>query len=153
MGTIRFEVHGELPPKKDGASSMWGKRTDTEPKRLIALRRAALEKLKSSPFTGNIRLTLRVHVGCRAPVFADAGEKGFGDLDNFVSGVCDGLMAADRRAKIHPLFCESKNADVHPTKKIAIWDDQQVIEINAKKCIRPGNHCWYEIGLEELEGD
>ncbi len=159
MRRIQFEVEDledpltdTLPPKKHGRKSMWNRKTEVN--RLKVLRRKALDELGSAPpFTGDIRLTLSVHVGCEAPVFTDAGEKGFGDLDNFVSGVCDGLMAADRRAKIHPLFCESKNANVHPTKKIAIWDDQQVIEINAKKCIRPGNHCWYEIGLEEMEGE
>ena len=130
---------------------MWGKRTDTEPKRLLALRRKALEALNSSPFTGPIRLTLSIHVGDQAPVFANAGKNGFGDLDTFVAGVCDGLMAAHPNSGINPLFDEPENADIHPSKVIAIRDDQQVMEISAKKRIDPGNHCWYEVGLEHLE--
>ena len=149
-----FRVNKRLPPKKTRSKkggSMWSSKT--EARRLIRLRRKALEAMKSPPFTGDIRLTLSVHVGCQASVVIKAGEKGFGDLDNFVSGVCDGLMAAARGAKIHPLFCEPKNDDVHPTKTIAIEDDSRVMEIVAKKCIGPGDHCWYEIGLEEMEGE
>lgn len=151
MQKVSFKVTGNLPPKKGGDLSMWGKSTDTEPKRLLALRRKALQALNSSPFTEPIRLTLSIHVGDGAPVFTDAGKNGFGDLDTFVSGVCDGLMAAHPRAKINPLFRKAENADVHPRKVIAIRDDQQVMEINAKKIIGPGNHCWYEVGLEQLE--
>lgn len=149
MQRVSFQVTGELPPKKGGDLSMWGKRI--EAKRLLALRRKALEALNSSPFTGPIRLTLSIHVGDQAPVFTKAGTNGFGDLDTFVSGVCDGLMAAHSSARIHPLFDEVENADIHPTKVIAIPDDQQVMEINAKKRIGRGNHCWYEVGLEHLE--
>ena len=149
MRRISFKVKGELPPKKGGDLSMWGK--PIEAKRLLALRRKALETLNSSPFTGPVRLTLSIHVGDQTPVFTNAGKNGFGDLDTFVSGVCDGLMAAHPRAKIHDLFTRPENANIHPTKKIAIGDDQQVVEINAKKRIVPGNHCWYEVGLEHLE--
>ena len=151
MQPVSFKVTGELPPKKGGALSMWGQPTSTEPKRLLALRRKALEALNSSPFTGPVRLTLSIHVGDQAPVFTNAGKNGFGDLDTFVSGVCDGLMAAHPSAKINPLFRKAENADIHPTKVIAIRDDQQVMEINAKKSITPGSHCWYEVGLEQLE--
>jgi len=143
-------VTGELPPKKGGELSMWGK--PLEAKRLLPLRRKALEALKSNgPFTGPIRLTLSIHVGDQTLVFRNAGDNGFGDLDTFVSGVCDGLMAAHPSAKRDPLFDEPENADIHPRKVIAIPDDQQVMEIAAQKRIVRGNRCWYEVGLEQLE--
>ena len=148
MQPISFKVEGELPPKKSGAKSMWGNRTDTE--RLIVLRRAALGAVASAPFTGPVRLSLSIHVGDQASVVTNAGKNGFGDLDNFVGGVCDGLMAADPSAEPHELFDQPQNADVDPTKKIAFWDDQQVMEIHARTRIAPGNHCWYEVGLEPL---
>ena len=154
MRPIQFEVHGKLPPKKDGAKSMWGKHTDTEPKRLIALRRGALKALGSQPpFAKGIRLALRVHVGRQAPVSVNAGAKGFGDLDNFVAGVCDGLMAAHenvRKEDWHPLFHEPENSDVVPTETIAYEDDSNVVKIDAEKIVGPGDHCYYEI---ELEGE
>ena len=142
---ISFRVEGELPPKKSG----WGNPTDAG--RLIALRREALGAVTSSPFSGPVRLSLSIHVGDQALVVTKVGEKGFGDLDNFVSGVCDGLMAADPNAGIHELFDRPENADVDPTKKIAFRDDQQVMEIHARKRITPGDHCWYEVGLEPLK--
>ena len=92
MRRIQFQVEDQLPPKKGGATSMWGK--PLEATRLIALRKNALEARGSQPiFTVGIRLTLRVHVGFEfAKQFGDPGN--FGDLDTFVSGVCDGLMKA-----------------------------------------------------------
>ena len=120
---------------------MWG--NGTEASRLIALRKAALNALgPNSPFAQNIRLTLRVQVG------RPRGGENPGDLDNFVTGVCDGLMAADPRATIHPLFEKQENADVDPSKTIAIRDDQHVVEINASKTVGPGTHCRYEVTLE-----
>ena len=57
---LAFEVDG-LPPKKDGANSMWGKGVAREPLKL--LREGALDALQGggSRLTKNIRLTLRVH--------------------------------------------------------------------------------------------
>ena len=158
MRRIQFEVEDledpltdTLPPKKHGRKSMWNRKTEVN--RLKVLRRKALDELGSAPpFTGDIRLTLSVHVGCEAPVFTDAGEKGFGDLDNFVSGVCDGLMAAHPNVVPDPSLWPD-GSDIHPTRPLAFLDDARITEINAKKCIGPGKRCWYEIGLEELEGE
>ena len=142
MRSIRFRVENELPPKKDGATSMWGK--PTEARRLIALRTAALAALgDQQPFSQEIRLALRVHVGLR-------NDRSSGDLDNFVTGVCDGLMAADSRSTVHPSFEESENSTVHPAKAIAIVDDSEVTKIDAEKLSGLGKDPWYEI---ELEGE
>ena len=151
MRRIQFQVDDQLPPKKHGRKSMWNRKTEAG--RLIVLREKALHKMRSQPlFTGNIRLTLNVHVGCQARVVVKAGEKGFGDLDNFVSGVCDGLMVADPKVIPDPSLWPEDSA-VYPTATIAIEDDVQVAEIVAKKCIGPGAHCWYEIELKEVEGE
>ena len=140
MRNIRFRVANELPPKKDGANSMWGKRTEAP--RLIALRKAALEALGDQrPFTQEIRLTLRVHVGLQNDLRS-------GDLDNFITGVCDGLMASAPRSSVHPLFDESENSAVHPSKTIAVADDFQIMKIDAEKLAGLGEDHWYEIKLE-----
>lgn len=137
---IWFRVENQLPPKKDGAKSMWDK--PIEAKRLIVLRRNALEALGSQPpFTKGIRLTLRVGV-------RSGNNQNPGDLDNFITGVCDGLMAAHRLAKIDPIFCKSENLTVYPSRTIAILDDSQVMKIDAEKRVGPGD--WYEI---EVEGE
>ena len=117
---------------------MWGQQAP----RLIALRKKALEALGTEqPFTDDIRLTLRVHVG-------NHNDRGSGDLDNYVAGVCDGLMAAHRNAKPDGSFEESENSAVHPTKPIAILDDSNVIKIDAEKLVGLEDKYWYEIELE-----
>lgn len=141
MRSISFKVEDELPPKKDGANSMWGK--SSEAPRLVALRKKALVALAGQPpFAQNIQLTLLVHVG---PI----NDKTSGDLDNFITGVCDGLMAAHPKAKLDPFFSRSENRKIHPLKTIAILEDSQVTKITAEKLSGDVGH-WYEI---EIHGE
>jgi hypothetical protein len=73
--TIEFTVDGALPPKKDGANSMWGK--SSERVRLVKLRRAALlSRGDAAPLTQNIRLLVEIRCPSREVLRA-------GDLDNF----------------------------------------------------------------------
>ena len=140
MRHISFKVEGNLPPKKDGANSMWNK--EAEAPRLVALRHQALEALDGQPpFSSEIRLIARVHIGS-----SNAGNTS--DLDNFITGICDGLMKADARANLHQLFSRPDNAVVHPRNVIAIDDDSQVIEIHAKKLTRESGDDWYEVEIE-----
>lgn len=139
MVTIEFRVEG-LPPKKDGASSMWGKRLESL--RLVSLRRAALKKMGGhSPLKNDIRLTLSVNVGTR-------NDRSIGDLDNFVTGVCDGLMKmAPRCRPCEEIWDNPENEDVRPCLPIAIEDDSQVIGISAVKVVRGGSQ-FYDVKLE-----
>ncbi len=135
----QFEVEG-LPPKKDGANSMWGKKLESE--RLVNLRQAALKTLKGQPpLQVNIKLNLKLHL----PV----NNRSIGDLDTFVTGICDGLMKRDSRSKLHEeIWRKPEYNDVHPDKVIAIVDDSQVISIRAEKIIGNTDHQWYEVILE-----
>ena len=140
MRSIKFRVNGNLPPKKDGARSMWGK--PTEARRLIALRQAALGALGGQPpLEDNIQLTLRVHVG---PI----NDQRAGDLDNYVTGVCDGLMAADSRSAIDAQLESPELGEIHPSRCIAIRDDSAVVSIRAEKLFGHGDTPWFEIILE-----
>ena len=163
MEPIQFKVRG-LPPKKHRKNgSMW--RTDAE--KLRALRNAALEVIealvqpdciKGEPYfqeREKIRLTLCVHVESQKE--AESGETGSGDLDNFVSGVCDGLMKAHGNALVWINQDERfkkwwPNNSIHPSRAIAYKDDSQIMEICAKKVVNPalGDACWYKVKLEEL---
>ncbi len=129
-----------LPPKKDGANSMWGKKLESE--RLVALRQATLQALKGQPpLQRNIKLILKIHI----PV----NNRSIGDLDTFVTGVCDGLMKRDPRSKLHEeTWSNPEYRDVHPDKVIAIVDDSQVISIQAEKIIGGTEQRWYEVILE-----
>ena len=147
MQRIQFHVGKQLPPKKYGKKrkSMW--RNETQARRLIALRKAAREALGSQErFTKNIRLTLRVYVGSDGPVSGDRDN--IGDLDNFISGVCDGLMRAhENTGKLHPQFGRRENRAVHPREWDALSDDSKVVKIDAKKFFGPGDH-WYTVALK-----
>ena len=135
----QFEVKG-LPPKKDGANSMWGKKLESE--RLVALRQAALKAFSGQPLLqSNIKLTLKIHI----PV----NNRSIGDLDTFVTGVCDGLMKRDPRSKLYEeTWSNPEYRDVHPDIRIAIVDDSQVINIRAEKVIADIDKQWYEVILE-----
>ncbi len=138
---ISFTVRGRLPPKKDGANSMWGKGSEVE--NLVALRRAALGNIgRGKPLARNVRLELVVHVGA-------VNDQRTGDLDNFVTGVCDGLMAAAANTPWHghPVWADPKNDDVRPDRSIAILDDSQVVEIVARKAVGSRDAPGYDVTL------
>ena len=118
---------------------MWMK--PTEVPRLIQLREAVSEVLQERPpFERNISLTVRVHVG-------ESNTRRTGDLDNFITGICDGLMAADPLASLSPHW--NSVPHVHPSRTIAILDDSQIVSINAEKIV--GDDApWYSL---ELRGD
>ena len=138
MRKIEFRVDNELPPKKGGATSMWG--NPTEEPRLIALRKAARSAVGSQPFTKRIRLTLRLHVGEGFLRKGSADPANFGDLDNFIGGVCDGLQRPTSNTERFSSFC-------------AIENDSQVVKIYAEKGVDLGFSCSYRIELEEVEGE
>lgn len=137
---VEFRVDGHLPPKKRGELSMWGQ--EVEARRLVALRKAALEAMGGKPpLRVEISLDLVVNVG-------PANQRWTGDLDNFVTGLCDGLMAADDRAHLHALWSELEHEELDPGKVIAIVDDSQVVEIRARKLAGQGDDPWYEVVLQ-----
>ena len=137
---IEFTVHGHMPPKKDGAKSMWDK--PVEAKRLVAMRRSALTAMRDANLlTRNISLHLLVHLG-------RDNSRSVGDLDNFITGVCDGLMAAHQQAALDELWAAPELQDIHPHRSIAIEDDSEVMEIDARKIAGPPSEPWYKVVLE-----
>jgi hypothetical protein len=118
---------------------MWAK--PAEVPRLIALRRAALMAFDGRrPFRADIAMELEVHCP------TGHGQR-LGDLDNFVTGVCDGLMAADARIKRDPRWEAPELSAIHPFKTIAFEDDDAVVTIVAKKVFDTASP-WYRLVLE-----
>ena len=143
MRRIEFEVAGELPPKKDGAKSMWN--DGTQEPRLVELRRKAraefAKKEDRRPFTRNIQLTLHLKVGEGFLRERSQDPNNFGDLDNLVGGVCDGLQRPPSEdERFFPSFC-------------AIENDSEVVKIVATKRLESGYHCRYTIALKIEGGD
>lgn len=139
MRQFEFRVHGSLPPKKDGATSMWGK--PSERQRLIALRRAAWESLGAAePLEADIRMVIEIH--CPKDRISRIG-----DLDNFITGICDGLMAATGRVARQDGWKDPELAAIEPSRCIAIRDDREVMEILARKIAEESAEPWYRVTL------
>ena len=132
---ISFKVTG-LPPKKDGANSMWRKGSEFE--RLRNLRIAAVQAMDGrSPATSMIHLNLRLYA---------TPENG--DLDNFISGICDGLMAAHPRTPIDMTLWDDFSEQSKPQYAICFRDDKQITKISAERYPPLGNEECYFIELD-----
>ena len=143
MRRIRFQVEGGLPPRKQRNRSVWEKE---QASRTRALRKEAHKKLGSEGcFTGRVQLKLEVHVqgeGNR--------DSRLGDLDNFVSGICDALGKWDPKwGAVDPdVWPEAQDCPVHPERPIAFDDDSQVMKIDAEKWVWKNSGNCYEVVLE-----
>ena len=138
---IEFQVEGK-PPKKDGANSMWGK--NSEAQNIVNLRNAAFRKREETikePFHSRVSLELIIN----AP---ESELERMGDLDNFITGICDGLQAADPRAKMNEIIIQDSFID--PRLPLLLFTDAKVFEISAKKVKSQGMIRNYIVRLEEL---
>ena len=132
---------------------MWGNKEQA--RRLIELRKKALEVL-GSPFERekDVQLSLKVYVGIPGWDTLDGDErfkalKQAGDLDNFVAGVCDGLMAAHKNTphtSLHDSFGNPDNP-VYPRRSIGFRDDSQITQIHAERVVNSGDRAWYEVEI------
>jgi Holliday junction resolvase RusA-like endonuclease len=130
----------DLPPKKHSEKSMWS--SDFEAERLIKLRKKVCEKLTDyKPLSKEIYLKLTVYI--------PENNKQKGDLDNFITGICDGLMRAHRNSKINKKF--DGEHDIDPRTVSFINDDSQVVQIIARKVVNPRIKPHYELEISEKE--
>lgn len=136
--SISFTVAG-LPPKKNGANSMW--RKSGEQPRLIALRKAAAEAMgMQAPSTSRLHLKISIYANSRV-----------GDLDNFITGICDGLMAAHERTDIDKAIWETVTEAARPNHPIAFLDDQYVTKIEAERFRLDSTTPYYQVELTVME--
>ena len=139
--SISFKVQGK-PPKKDGSSSMWGKKSEAS--NIVNLRNAAIKAREGQ----NIGL-LSSRICIDLTIYANEKEiESMGDLDNFVTGICDSLQAADPRANMQDFI--QKECIVNPLQPVLFYTDAKVFEINAKKIPIKGNNGYYEVMIKEL---
>ena len=132
-----FPVPG-LPPKKGSATSMWS--VDLEARRVRELRLAATKAIGDDP-------PLRRSITLRMWVYVHENTKQVGDLDTFVAGVCDGLMAAPAEAPLAPVLNDLGEGRANPARKLAIEDDFEVVRIEAEKIVDPETVPRFEIEL------
>jgi hypothetical protein len=131
---IHFRVDA-LPPKKDGANSMW--RKGSELPRLKALRVAASQAMIGvSVPVKDVQLKLTFHTDPKA-----------GDLDSFIAGICDGLMAAQASIPIDASAWFDLPVDARPAKAIAFGDDAIISKIDAERIVAKATRYWYEVAI------
>lgn len=142
---VEFEIRDDLPPKKDGANSMWRKPGEIE--RLIKLRAKAVEV-----FAGRLPLSESIHVGLS--IHLASNSRTTGDLDNFITGVLDGLQAAAPGTPWHdmPRWNQPDAELCRPDRVVAIVDDCEVIEVTARKILDAASSAWYSVVLEGNTG-
>ena len=150
--SIEFTVQN-IPPKKDGANSMWSK--DSEAPRIIALRKAAFDEMQKAgiyePFQSPVRLEFTLFAALSH--FSYESGNYIGDLDTFITGICDGLQAAHKNVQsAHPLFQSLQNSVMDFRHDLLIKNDAQVVSITAKKVpIDNQQQPFYKVIVEPVE--
>ena len=128
---IQFRVDDTPPRKygKEGALSMWG---TSEAYRLATLRLAAYEKMNKLELKDYFRTYIKIELTMFVPLIE---LESIGDLDNFISGICDGLQKAPCKATIHELFQDPiyEETKTHPRYTLLIENDSKVVNITASK--------------------
>lgn len=148
---ISFDVF-DKPPKK----SQWG--TDNT-QLVIKLRVSALNARNdagiSEFYSDPVKLNLIVYApNIRNVNYKQSGdndpEKFVGDLDSFVAGVCDYLHKGPKKGENNFEASELFNncPEIGPDVPLIIFDDSQIIEINAKKEYDKKLH--YHVDIESI---
>jgi len=137
------------PPKKHGEKSMWA-RNDEAPF-VARLREEALRsKMKlglDDCFHSWVSLQLIVYV----PI---SELESIGDLDNFITGVCDSLQAADPKVLpyLHKIFRESEVDELDPRYALIIDSDAKVMSVSAEKiALNEGKEVYYKVAVEQIQ--
>lgn len=124
------------PPQKDGANSMWRKGGEFE--HLKALRIAAAQAMVGHELaTGLITLSVKIRA-----------EQSRGDLDNFITGICDGLMAAHPLTPIDLTAWRTVPEFARPEHPICFTDDALISQIHAERVTSVNKIPGYHVELE-----
>ena len=144
---IEFKVPG-YPPKKHGEKSMWA-RSDEAP-HVASLRNEAYKARLKTGCTRHLQsfVTLELRVFVPRSKLESAG-----DLDNFITGVCDGLQAADPKVLpyLHEVFQEVTAKGATPEYPLLIENDAKVVSIIARKVsLDECQSLYYEVAVESV---
>ena len=145
---IEFLVKGNLPPKKDGAKSMWAKDDET-PQFIVALREKALEARSKVGLNECFDSLVAIEFTLFVP---KSQLESIGDLDNFIAGICDGLQAADKKVEPHPIFNMPGREGIDPSQALLIENDAKVVSITAKKIAldEDNQELYYKVAVEQV---
>lgn len=143
---IEFTVEG-IPPKKHGEKSMWD-RNDEAP-RVALMRDRALSARVDAGLNGPITRFARLELDIFVP---QSKLESLGDLDNFITGICDGLQAAHFGVKhVHPVFENLSSEELHPYRAILLANDSRIVDIHARKIpVSEGEPIRYRVALKPI---
>jgi len=131
-----------IPPKKHGEKSMWD--NPTESKRIVSLRKELFNRIKT-PLKGFIKLELNLYVPKNK-------LESIGDLDNFITGICDALQKSHMRInKFNSLFDKPENKSIHPQKISFIENDSKITSIIANKKLTNKGNIHYKLILTPVQ--
>jgi Holliday junction resolvase RusA-like endonuclease len=131
---IHFEVKGFAPPIKYGDKSMWTRPGQKE--QVIELRKEAKRELGKRKLPVKVPMELEIEISIPQSQYDKYAK---GDLDNYITGICDSLQ----KAHVNVLgYMDNKEEYIEPDAFFLIDDDKYVRAITATK-----NH--YE-DIEEL---
>lgn len=112
-----------VPPKKDAARSMWMKPFQAERLKLLRLAATSAVQEAGKVPEGPVHLIVRIYA-----------HPEMGDLDSFVSGICDGLMAAHPLVLVDPSLWSDLPEEARPDRPIMFVDDRVIAKIEAERC-------------------
>jgi len=103
------------------------------------------------PFQSPVRLEFTLFAA--RSYFSFVSSNYIGDLDTFVTGICDGLQAAHGNVQsAHPLFQSLQNTAMDFRHDLLIKNDAQVVSITAKKVpIDNQQQPYYKVIVEPVE--
>ena len=144
---IEFIVK-DIPPKKHGEKSMWARRDEAF--RVVSLRQEAIKARSKAGLSKPIDSLVAIEL----QIFVPKSElKRIGDLDNFITGICDGLQAADPKVlpHIYETLKDELKGEACPEYELLMVNDSQVASIMAKKiAIEENQQVYYRVVIEPL---
>ena len=150
---IEFIVEGKPPRKRDN-QSIW--KHPTESLRVALLREKASEACKNVGLEGHfnyhpVKLEIMIfasNITARDYIQKnnDDPDKYVGDLDSFITGICDSLKPINLQVKPGEVF--QGREDIDPVKPIILKDDSQIVSIVAKKIQSNDSH--YVVRIESV---
>ncbi len=144
---IEFTVSGR-PPRKQQTTSMWSQLN--EALLVASLRMKALEAMKRAGLNDCFHSFVSLELTLFTPYLQL--EK-VGDLDTFITGVCDSLQAAhvNTTSSVNPLFLEPQYREIDPKRPLLIENDSKIMSIVAKKkSLDVGQTVYYRVVIEPL---
>lgn len=145
---IEFTVRGR-PPKKHGEKSMWAR--DDEAPLVFLLREKALEARSKV----GLEDCFHSFVALELVIYASRPRlESVGDLDNFITGVCDSLQAADSKVipYLHKIFQKTKREGIDPRRPLLFDNDAKVVSIIACKVgLDDEQDMYYKVVVEPVE--